>query len=258
MHRTVLVLTLLVATAAAAANAKATALARDAEKAYKDNRYQDAAELLRQAWEADPVPKFLYNMARAHDQAGALEPAVEAYGRYVALPSDETDAELAKKANLALERVRTQVAQRETAKKSPDSSRQRPEAEPRGAAALKVEAKAGTEGQSALGKLGTRRIAALAAGGAAVVGLGLAVSFGLVANGSRAAFGGATTVADKRNFESATRTQAAVADVSLVVGLGAAVAALVLFPQGSAAEGAVSVSLGPTSGGAFASVGGPF
>ncbi len=263
---------LLLAGAAPAASPKATALAKDAEKAYKDNRYEDAARLLQQAWEADPVPKFLYNMARAYDQAAALEPAMDAYRRYVALPSDDTDPELVKKANLAMDRLRTLVAQREADKRIQDSEKQRLEgaakdaqaradAEARKSRAQKAayDAQAQAARDASSKKADSRKLIALGTGGLAVVGLGVAVGFGLAASGSHAAFDTATTVADKKAQEGAARTQALISDVGLGVGLAAAIAAAVLYPWGgSDADTAVSVAVAPTPGGGLLSLGGTF
>ena len=70
MTRFALALGLCLATLAAAANPKATALAKEADKLYKDNKYREAAQKLEEAYAVDPAPLYLYIIARAYDQAG--------------------------------------------------------------------------------------------------------------------------------------------------------------------------------------------
>src|SRR3990167_2971225 len=144
MRRLALLAVMSLATVALCANSKASALAKEAYRFYKDNKYKEAAETLRQAYDADPTPLYLYNIARAYDQAGELEQSQEYYRKYVALSSDETQPDLVKKANLAMDRIRTLLARGSADKQVRDAEKQRLEEEAR-----KAEARADAEANEA-------------------------------------------------------------------------------------------------------------
>ncbi len=251
--------------------AKATAFAREADRLYKDNKYKEAAQTLKQAYELDPTPVYLYNIARAWDQAGELEQALDAYRQYVGLPSDATAPELVKKANLAMDRLRTLVARSEADKKYQDAEKRRleddkakaesrAEAEARAAREQKkaFEAKERAAQEAQQSTLSTRKLTAFIVGGAGVVALGTSLAFSLLANGSRNSFRQATTLVDKQRFEAATRGQALVTDITLLVGIAAGVTAVILYPKGAEPQGSVSVAFLLLPGGAAASLGGTF
>ncbi len=268
MRRLLLLAALSIASSALSANPKAAALAKDADRLYKDNRYKEAAETLREAWEADPIGIYLYNIARAYDQAAELELSQEYYRKYVALPSDDTQPDLVKKANLAMDRIRTLLARGSADKQVRDAEKQRLENDAR-----KAEARADAEASEARKQrqefaekerirkdaenkqVNVRKLAAYGTGGAAIVGFGLAIGFGIGTNGNREAFRTADTLTLKQQYEGATRTTAAVADVSLLVGIAAAVATVILYPKGDEPEKSVNVVFAPVSGGGMASVG---
>jgi tetratricopeptide (TPR) repeat protein len=257
--------------AALGANPKASALAKDADRLYKDNKYKEAAETLRQAYEADPNGLYLYNIARAYDQAAELELSQEYYRKYVALPSDEAQPDLVKKANLAMDRIRTLLARGSADKQVREAEKQRLEAD-----AKKAEARADAEAAEARKQrqefaekekvrkeaenkqVNVRKLAAYGTGGVAIVGLGMALGFGIGTNGNRESFRTADTLTLKKQYEGATRTTAAVADVSLIVGVAAAVATVILYPKGEEAEKSVTVVFAPVSGGGVAALGGTF
>jgi tetratricopeptide (TPR) repeat protein len=256
---------------ALAANPKALALAKDADRLYKENKYRDAAEVLKQAYDIDPNPLYLYNIARAWDQAGEIEKSLDAYRAYTALGS-ETQPELVKKANLAMDRLRTLAARNKADKKVQEAEKKRLEEERKKAEAraeeesrlareqrreFEAKEKAAREAQQA--KVNLRKIGAFASGGVAVASLGTSLAFALLANGSLAEFRKATTLADKQRFEQATRTQALVTDIMLLVGIATAATAVILFPKGEPAPAGsvsvVSLLVAPAQGGAFASLG---
>lgn len=270
--RFALVLLLLVSGAAWAANSKASALAKEAEKAYKDTRYEDAANLLKQAYEADPNPKFLFNLARALDQAGKLEASLDAYRKYVALPSDETEPDTVVKANKAMDRIRRVLADQEAEKKIAEAEKSRladeakkaaeaaaREAEKSRAQLEAFEAKERAAREESQKKASGRKVGAFIAGGVGLAGIGVGVAFGLMANGSHSTFNKAITVQAKKDAEGATKSQALIADVGFAVGIVGAVTGALLYPKGEEAQGSVSVSLGPTPGGGLmAGLGGRF
>ncbi len=250
--------TLVVASMAfAAANPKATQLAKDGDRLYKEGKYRDAAEVLKQAYDLDKNPVLVFNIARAYDQAGDLQLALDTYRQYVGLP--DTDPALVKRANLAMDRLRALVArgeadkqvqdaeqkrlkdEAETAKKRAEeeaerSRLQREEFE-RKEAARKTEASKGASG---------RRIAGIVLGALAVGGAGSGVAFGLLANGSKASFTSAVTLEEKKRFEAQTRQWALIADVSLAAALAFGIAFVAVFPWSSLGSSDVHVALTPT------------
>ncbi len=65
------------------ARGRAIELFKQSEVAYRDGRFEDAAELLREAYALDPAPTLLYNRARALESAGDLEGAKNTYQAYL-------------------------------------------------------------------------------------------------------------------------------------------------------------------------------
>lgn len=186
----------------------------------------------------------------------------------MALPNDEAQPDLVKKANLAMDRIRTLLARGSADKQVRDAEKQRLENDAR-----KAEARADAEATEARKQrqefaekekvrkeaenkqINVRKLAAYGTGGVAIVGLGMALGFGIGANGNREAFRKADTLALKQQHESATRTTAAVADVSLIIGVAAAVATVILYPKGEEPEKSVTVVIAPVAGGGMAGLG---
>jgi tetratricopeptide (TPR) repeat protein len=272
MPRLSLVLALLAAGAAVAANPKASALAKDADRLYKDNKYKEAAETLKQAYEAEPTPLYLYNIARAYDQAAELELSLEYYRKYVGLPSEDTQPDLVKKANLAMDRIRTLVARGEADKKVNDAEKKRLEDDAKKAEARaeaeasearkqrrEFEAKEKARREAESQRINGRKLIAYGTGGAGIACLGSALIFGIASNANKDAFRKSETLADKRRLETETRTTAAIADITLVVGVAAAIATVIIYPKDAEPERSVNVVLVPTvGGGAMAGIGGTF
>jgi tetratricopeptide (TPR) repeat protein len=263
MRRFLVLVALTLSAIALGANSKASALAKEADRLYKDNKYKEAAETLRQAYDADPNGLYLYNIARAYDQAGELELSQDYYRKYVALPSDDTQPDLVKKANLAMDRIRTLLAKGSADKQVRDAEKQRLEEDAR-----KAEARADAEAAEARKQrqefaekerarkeaenksVNVRKLIAYGTGGAAIAGLGMALGFGIASNVNRDQFRQADTLATKQQLEKETRGTAAVADVSLVIGLAAAVATVIIYPKGEEPPaGSVNVVVAPVAGG---------
>jgi tetratricopeptide (TPR) repeat protein len=262
----------LCADVAHAADTRAVALAKEAEKLYRENKYKEAAAQLSQAYEIEPVPVYLFNIARALDQAGEIDLSLERYRQYVTLSSDLTTPDLVKRSNLAMDRLRTLIAKSVAEKEIRDSEKKRLENDALAArkAAESEAAKAREERkkielekqQQAVSESSSRQkrfVAALVIGGVSLASFGTSAAFAFTAGASRMKFREATTVLEKQQLEGATKTQAAITDVALVVGVAAAVAAIVVFPKGPAEQAQVSnVFVIGTEGGAVASVGGRF
>lgn len=267
-RRLAIIIVVLSALANAAPNPKATALAKDAERLYKDGQYKEAAKLLDEALQLEANPKLLYNMARAYDQAGELQPALDAYRRYVSLPAADTEPDLVKKANLSMDRLRQLVARQDADARIRDAEKARLEKEARDARAradaeaekarqqkAQFEAKERAQAETQQTKSNGRKTAAFVVGGVGLAALGTGLVFGLLSNGSKQAFREATLVETKRTAQAQTVTQAIVADVSLLIGVACAVTAIILFPK---AEPEAVVSFGVLPGGAFGALSLPF
>lgn len=254
------------------ANPKVQQLAKDAQKLYDQNKYKEAAETLEKAYQLEPSPVLLYNSARAWDQAGELQKALDSYRTYVGL--EGTDPKLVEKANRAMDRLRTLVAKDAADQKLRESERQRLEAEAQAAKtradqeaekgrkqkAEFDEKESARQAQAAKG-VSTRWILTAATTGAAVVALGFGIGFGLAANGSRSAFNTAASVVDKRRLEQETRGRALVADISFGIALAAAIATVVVFPKNFGHDEpakTVQVSFAPGPSGGHVVLGGRF
>lgn len=238
----------------AAANPKATALAKDAERLYGSGQYKDAAKLLDEAIKLDPVPKFTYNLARCYDQAGELQPALEAYRRYVGFPTSDTEPDLVKRANLSMDRLRGLIAkqdadsrirdaEKERLEREAKEARERAEAEADRARRQKAQfdAKEREKSEEQAGKANGRKTAAFVVGGVGLAAFATATVFGLLSNGSKQAFRTAVLLEDKRARQADTASQALVADISLLAGVACAVTAIILYPKGDAPQASAAI-----------------
>lgn len=62
---------------------RAIQLFRESETAYQAGEFERAANLLREAYDLDPAPTLLYNLARALESSGDLPAAKKAYEEYI-------------------------------------------------------------------------------------------------------------------------------------------------------------------------------
>lgn len=222
---------------------RAAELAKDAERLYLKAQYKEAAELSKKAYEIEPEPKYLYNIARALDQAGDLPSSLDYYRQYVA--SSETDPTLLKRASLSIERLRTLISKQEAAQAQADAARKKLEEETSAAQAkageeqkrleaerVVSEQRRKVEAQRDIDNYRASRVWAIASGAGAVLAAGGGVVFGLKALEAHTAFTGAGTQQDKDTLKSVTQQRALFADASYGVGLALAVTAFFLFPKG--------------------------
>ncbi len=72
---------------------RAKRMAKLGKRAYKAGEYGDALVAFESAYEAVAKPKYLYNMARAHEKRGGLAEAAELYGRYLREAPNAKDRE---------------------------------------------------------------------------------------------------------------------------------------------------------------------
>ncbi len=240
-----------------------TQLVKQAQRLYSTGKYKDSAEKLIEAYVYDPHPRLIYNIARAYDQAGELELALEYYQRYVK-SNEGTDPMLLKRSALSIDRVRELTKRREettrreaqlTAEAKAADERAAREAEAKHRAEEELRLRETAAAEARVKSRGHARIAAYTLGGVAIAGLGTGALFGLQSNGSKDQFRDARTAAEKRESEARTRQQALIADIGFGVGLVAAVTAVVLYPKGPD-EAAVQTStqvlsflVGPNSAG---------
>lgn len=99
----VTMMVLLLLSSSAIAGPKASAFAQDADRLFKGKKFKEAAQKLEQAYEDEPSGLFLYGIARAYQEAGENQKAVEYFKKYIELPVAEQDSEPLKKAKLAVE-----------------------------------------------------------------------------------------------------------------------------------------------------------
>ncbi len=263
---------LLCVSTALAANPKVGALIKEGDRLYKDNKYREAAEALKKAHDLEPNSVLLYNIGRAYDQAGELKIALDYYRQFVG--QDGAEPSLVKKANLAMDRLRTLVAKDEAGRQVNDAEKKRLEDEARLATERAAgeaekaraqkeayEAKENAVRAQAQKKTNSRLVGGVVVGAIAVSSLGTGIAFGLLSRESKASFRAASNVADKRRFQNETTTRALIADVSFAAALVAGVTAVILFPIGGsspAPDKAVEVVLAPSPNGAFAAIQGTF
>ena len=62
---------------------RAQSLFTESEKRYREGRFQDAVDLLNEAYRLDPSPVLLYNIARAYESLGDSGHAIDAYRKYL-------------------------------------------------------------------------------------------------------------------------------------------------------------------------------
>ncbi|MFZ5470905.1 MAG: hypothetical protein ACOZIN_15875 [Myxococcota bacterium] len=235
---------------------KAAALVKEAEKLYTGGSYREAAAKLEEANTLDPHPQLLYNIARAYDQAGDLKAAVEYYQRYVAAP-EETEPSLLKRANLALDRLRSLIAKEEAVRTAQEAERKRLEEKARAEAEAakkqreEYEAKQRAEAEAKAQAKSRGRTLAFVSSGVAAAGAGAGIFFGLQAQAEKRRFTEASTVAQKQQSQQRTQSSALLADIGFGVGLAAAVATVVFWPKGGEEpKKDVSVVLVPSLDGA--------
>jgi tetratricopeptide (TPR) repeat protein len=89
---------------------KALKLFEDSNTAYKAGKFEDAADLLRQAYDLFPEPILLYNLGRAQEGLGDRQGAIESYERYLA-EAEQVDDRAAIERRIAT--LRAQITQQE-------------------------------------------------------------------------------------------------------------------------------------------------
>ena len=73
--------------------ATAVELFEESERSYQEGRFEQAIDLLEQAYAIDADPILLYNIARAQERLGRFDEAVETYRRYLEAAPNAPDRE---------------------------------------------------------------------------------------------------------------------------------------------------------------------
>lgn len=106
-------------------------LVRSAVEAYDAGRYQDAINALERAYAIRPLPRVLYNIGRAYDQAGRFATAADYYRRFLQSEPDGDAAAVAREALQTAERRAREQTETEARQREEAEARQRAEAEAR-------------------------------------------------------------------------------------------------------------------------------
>jgi tetratricopeptide (TPR) repeat protein len=240
------------------------ALVKEGERLYNAGKYREAAEALKKAQDLQPNPRLLYNIARSYEQAGELREALSYYQQYVGTKTEDTDPTLLKRSALAIDRLRVLIEQQEQTAAAAEAERKRLEAEAEAAKKRAEEEQAATrraeeanrqqqlaEQERAMAAYRRSRVTAFALGGVSAASVGAGIFFGLQARDSRATFNEATSLTAKQAAADDTRGKALLADISLGVGLAAAIGAIIVYPkEGPPVEGEVRMTLAPRGLGA--------
>jgi len=72
-------------------NAVAAELDALAKAAYRKGQFEDAIVAFAEAYEADPLPRFLFNLARSYEKNGDLGPASHYFERYLKVSPEARD-----------------------------------------------------------------------------------------------------------------------------------------------------------------------
>ena len=229
------------ATVIATDDVKARELAVSAKVAFDEGRFAEAAELLERAYALSPSSSLLYNLGRAHQQAGNKRRAIDAYRKYLAAETsppdeglvrrsikqleDELDQEAALAAKLAAEKQRADVAA----------------AEGETAQAAQVEAEERARHKvSAWPWIVT---------GVGVSGLAVAAIFGSLANKAHGNAVAEPDVDSAQSKQASARHLSLVANVALIGGGALTVTGIVwgIFDLRAASASPVTVGIGPGS-----------
>jgi tetratricopeptide (TPR) repeat protein len=190
---------------------RALSLFRDSDARYKRGEFEEAAALLRQAYELHPEPILLYNLARAYEGMGELDGAIEQYERYLKL---ETEIEDRGAIERRIATLKQQVAARTMADndaRPPTPGNSHPVAPP----PIVRPPVAGRDHDEARAR--PRLLPWLIAGGGAVL-LGAGAGFGYLSQARHDDAVSEPVQAEAVRLQDAARTDATIANVLFVAG----------------------------------------
>lgn len=186
--------------------AKLEQLNAQAREKYKSRDYAGAISLFKEAYEIEPVPNLLYNIAKCHEKLKQWDDAINYYNEFVVSP--DVDPKVRKETLAHVEELKKIKALEQQAntpddKKDPDDKKGN---------VVEPKPEAGPDRTGAYIALGA---------GAALIGTG--VAFGLMANSQQSTFDSATSSDDRKAARDSGTTYAMIADVGYglgVIGLG--------------------------------------
>lgn len=108
--------------ATASQRERALDLFEKGKTAYREGRFEEAVELLTEAYALEPVPVLLYNLARAEEGKGAFAEAIAAYERYLATEKEIPDRGAIEQKITSLRRT---IEEREALAKERDEAKRR-------------------------------------------------------------------------------------------------------------------------------------
>jgi hypothetical protein len=248
-------------------------MASAAQQAYAAGRFEESVRLLEDAYGISPLPKLLYNLARALERAQRTGEAIQTYRRYLDSPGrdpvlarkaadayealvsaearqSEADRErhLAERERQLTEREALARTQRETeARQAEELERARAEEADR---RLKAEASARQQQlaaqaaavEAASEPARSRRLVGWSVAAVGVAGLAAGGTFGALAWQDRAAFA-ASVDENKGALAASARTKAIVADAALGLGAVLVTVGLVVVTKAPAASGATTAGI---------------
>jgi tetratricopeptide (TPR) repeat protein len=107
----------------------AAGLYADARRAFDDRRYDDSVELLQRAYACDPSPAYLYNIARAYEEANRPKDALAAWHAYLEVAKDERERVQVQGRMSTLSKMIEELDRLEREKNAAEQARQKAEAE---------------------------------------------------------------------------------------------------------------------------------
>jgi tetratricopeptide (TPR) repeat protein len=210
--------------------AQAVELFNESEASYKAGRFRDAADQLRRAYELDPDPVLLYNLARALESDGDLIGSAETYERFLeAAPKVDDRASIEQR----IANLRKLAMEREVAAAQPPSAViEQPPPKP-----------------SAV-----RRAAPYAVIGLGAAGLATGGVFGAVAMARHRAAVAEPVQVRSDELQSQARREASIANVAFAAGGAVAVSGLIWVLIDRSTDAEPAVAFGATHQSAWISV----
>jgi tetratricopeptide (TPR) repeat protein len=190
-------------------NARALALYKDSTKAYQEDRFQDAVNLLTEAYSLQQEPVILFNLARAYEGLGDLESAVESYSRYLEREPTTPDRKSIEQRIATLGKL---IEARKALERQRDEERVR--AEEARKAAEEAQRRAALEEEQRHGAGPWPWVVA----GAGVAGVGVGVVFGVLSHNRYESAVGDAYRGPAQSDYSAAQTNANVANGAFIAG----------------------------------------
>ncbi|QED25703.1 tetratricopeptide repeat protein [Microvenator marinus] len=181
---------------------KVEQLSKDATAKYREGDFNAAIELFQKAYDIEPVPNLLFNIARCHEKLEEWDKAIGFYQKFVVEPDVEKDARQAAVDRIdALNEVKQALAAQDRDTTTPDDGGDKQvEAPP-------AEVSNSPDNTWSYIMLGS---------GAGLIGGG--VLFGVLASSKQSDFEQSTDVGEKQDLRSSGQTFAMVADGLYITG----------------------------------------